>query len=175
MEALIINKGEQDEQIPVVFALFREGSSQPVFTDNQTVNLAAKQQVTVKANPNILAWSGNYIVRVYTDLSSDQIRKNDTAEVTFTIDKTSNLNEVYPVDLVVYPNPSNGLYYTKEVPLHDGTYDVFVRNALGQEVAFTMDYGSGNLAINLLNQPGGLYYLHVITETRTYIVKLIKR
>ena len=175
MQALIANNGEQDEQVPVVFALFKETSSQPVFTDSKTINLASKQQVSVAANPHIMAWSGSYIVRVYVDLGSDQIRKNDTAEVVFTIDKTNNLHEAPPVDLTVYPNPSNGLYYTKDVPLNDGKLDVFVHNALGQDVSFTVGYESGNLALSLLNQPAGLYYLHVITESKTYIVKLIKR
>lgn len=73
-------------------------------------------------------------------------------------------------DLVVYPNPSNGIF-TVEVPTAIQVKKVLVFDALGREV-LTLNNGnlSSQLQINLPNK--GIYYASFETETGVIVKKL---
>ncbi|MFN3908210.1 MAG: zinc-dependent metalloprotease [Flavobacterium sp.] len=73
-------------------------------------------------------------------------------------------------DVVVYPNPSNGIF-TVEVPTAIQVKKVLVFDALGREV-LTLNNGnlSSQLQINLPNK--GIYYASFETETGVIVKKL---
>ena len=174
IETTIVNNGAQDEQIPVVFELFKDQSAQPVFTDNKTISLSSSQQSTLAATPYILGWSGKYRVRVYTNLSADQIRKNDTTEVGFIIDKTSSVQELLSGVVAVYPNPSTGLFHVRGIPSDIEESELSVLNSIGQTIPVRPKSASDGFTLDLSNQSDGIYYLYTITKSETYIVKLVK-
>lgn len=67
----------------------------------------------------------------------------------------------------IYPNPGNGQFNIDVA----GTFDVTVTNAQGQLVY--KGQINNNSVINLSNQPEGIYFIQLISETATSIEKVI--
>ena len=78
--------------------------------------------------------------------------------------------------LVVYPNPSSGIFYliTKGMT---GTLDVTVMNTLGQ-VVYTKQFINSNLSreeIDLTGQSEGLYFLRVENNSHAIVKRIVLR
>ncbi len=71
-------------------------------------------------------------------------------------------------NILVYPNPSNGLFTIKNTS--GSAIDVTVVNALGQ-VVLSKTISNENETINLKEQANGIYYL----KAGDNIIKLIKQ
>lgn len=72
-------------------------------------------------------------------------------------------------DLVVFPNPSSGMFSMK---LPQGEIsNLYVSDAMGR-VLLTQS-GQGEMNIDLSHAPSGMYYLNVVSESGRAVVKLV--
>lgn len=108
---------------------------------------------------NAMAWkqfnsSGNYNITL--NVSNSSINKNCNSSVTVT-GGTVGINDVDEHTMTVYPNPTTGLFVIEG--LEYGTQQVQLYNSLG-ELVLSGEYASGQ-AIDISDQPAGIYYLRV--------------
>ncbi len=68
----------------------------------------------------------------------------------------------------LYPNPSNGLMTVQLA--HQST--IHITNALGQEIS-SIDLNSGAQAIDLRDQPCGIYFLRIVSPDKPAVTKKI--
>ena len=74
----------------------------------------------------------------------------------------------------IYPNPSNGTVYLHIDVINTQRYELNVHNLLGEEI-YTEEINAGTHALNLSNQPEGVYFVtlknqkEIITQKITII------
>lgn len=76
-------------------------------------------------------------------------------------------NELH--DIVLYPNPSSGMFYTK-LPEGKET-SLYVSDAMGR--LFLSQSGQGEVSIDLSDVPAGMYYLNIVSGSGRAVVKLV--
>ncbi|MGP8215928.1 MAG: T9SS type A sorting domain-containing protein [Bacteroidia bacterium] len=84
----------------------------------------------------------------------------------------------------VFPNPANGIFQLKITNYESGMNNTLeVYNVLGEKVAssnskggefYSLPSGGEGWAIDLSNQPAGVYFVNVISDKYAQVVKLIK-
>ncbi|MCA6436399.1 MAG: T9SS type A sorting domain-containing protein [Bacteroidetes bacterium] len=78
-------------------------------------------------------------------------------------------------DVLIYPNPSSGVYYFKLATELQSGKQITVINNLGQLISVEYSALADNLlSINLKNQPSGIYFALIETEKGQMRLKLIK-
>jgi hypothetical protein len=76
--------------------------------------------------------------------------------------------------ILVYPNPSNGRFAIQPSVVNDQS-SVYVYNVLGEVVFSEFTIHHSPFTININNQPNGIYFVKVVTNTSSQVVKLIKQ
>ncbi len=84
-----------------------------------------------------------------------------------TVTSISKINNQF----TIYPNPSNGIF---TIDLHSsaGQCSVLITNITGKTI-YNSIINSKSSIVNLKNQPKGVYFINIQTETGIYIQKLI--
>lgn len=114
-------------------------------------------------NPSAVCTDENENIYI-TDFGNSAIRKIEAAVV-----GVQDINSI--VDISVFPNPSNGLFNVTSSSIRSA--DVVVYNSLGSVVSVQHITG-GNLAVDLTDQPAGVYLLQVKTSAQTATTRIIK-
>jgi hypothetical protein len=144
-------------------------------TDNQTVGAINNVQITGGEAPYAISWTGpnlftsqaqnlNTVTNQGTYTISAVDRNGCDASQSFTVGgivSTGDVNGKVAMD--VYPNPSNGLFNLNFNNIKAGSYNVEVRNMVGQvvhtgSVQLTKD---GNTTLDLSNISKGAYLLNI--------------
>ena len=144
-------------------------------TDNQTVGAINNVQITGGEAPYAIQWTGpnlftsqaqnlNTVTNQGTYTISAVDRNGCDATNSFTVGgivSNSDINGKVVMD--VYPNPSNGLFNLNFNNIKAGSYNVEVRNMVGQvvhtgSVQLTKD---GNTTLDLSNISKGAYLLNI--------------
>ncbi|MES2799722.1 MAG: T9SS type A sorting domain-containing protein [Bacteroidota bacterium] len=87
---------------------------------------------------------------------------------------TVNLDEIAFNNLVVSPNPSNGIFTIKM----DQTFDdekLVLLNFAGQTIENNVIFNGAEISINIAEQPNGIYFLRISNQTEVSTIKLIKQ
>ena len=133
---------------------------------NQTVLLIAGSPLSGNSflwnngvtGPNVLAFTSSSvaITNTYSVLVTDTngCSNSDTISVHFQV--CSGLNDLTENNVVIYPNPSNGIVYMTNDFSNPGNVSYAVVNALGQYIA-TGVLESGKQEISLPGTPNGIY------------------
>jgi len=91
------------------------------------------------------------------------------------MDRTS---ELVGIEVLIYPNPSEGLYSFDSFLSEDQTVSYKVLTSLGQ-VVYNQEYelikGKNSMQVDLSNLADGIYYVEVSSETEKKTIQLIKQ
>jgi Secretion system C-terminal sorting domain len=97
----------------------------------------------------------------------------------FDIPLTVNTNEIVQSslhDVVLYPNPTNGLVYIDGARLPNASsLNISLYNSHGQLLNRMALMGSKNHSIDLTPYPSGLYHVSLILNDQTYSASIIKQ
>jgi alpha-glucosidase len=76
--------------------------------------------------------------------------------------------------ITIYPNPTAGKFYLDGLE-NNTTVEIRAYNTIGEQVICTRSTANGEngTAVELRNQPAGVYFIHIITANGTYIKKII--
>jgi hypothetical protein len=74
----------------------------------------------------------------------------------------------------IYPNPSTGLFNVETILAKDEVVNLTVTNMLGQEIKTDSFWHTEKYALNLENQPSGVYFVKVKTNTGSLVKKIVK-
>lgn len=79
----------------------------------------------------------------------------------------------------IYPNPSNGNFVLQTQLEADMPISIEIFNSLGQKIlvpnkSLTLDNEFRNFKISLWNYPDGIYYLKILRNNTTQLLKIIK-
>jgi serine/threonine-protein kinase len=102
---------------------------------------------------------------------------SNTANTT-TVTKVTSISSSSPNSILIYPNPSNGVFTIDVKGIGDKEY-VEVYNVLGEKVysIIANSYqliANSYIEINISNQSSGVYFVKVTTSTSSQVVKLVK-
>ena len=78
----------------------------------------------------------------------------------------------YEKAIMLYPNPSNGIFTVKNVFI--GNIEINIFNSIGQEVYNIEKTEGEDFQIDLKDNPSGIYFVSLISEGKKYNAKLIK-
>ncbi|HWY98113.1 MAG TPA: glycoside hydrolase family 44 protein, partial [Bacteroidia bacterium] len=114
-----------------------------------------------------IAFSGNKFIYTLPTQSVYHFVLTDTTSVT-------GFNNLYNNnDLVIYPNPSSGVY-TVELKVNSEQLKVEVYNMLGEQVYSQYSIPNTQFSLNLSNSPNGIYILRIESANGVVTKKLIK-
>ncbi len=119
--------------------------------------------------------SGLYVVTL-TVTGADGCAGSATTDITATgiVGLDSDLEALGTINL--FPNPSTSIF-TLELSLDQAAYaDLSVFDAMGKTILHqqTAYLQYGKTAIDLSQQPDGIYYLHITIEGKTGLLKMVK-
>ena len=91
---------------------------------------------------------------------------------TFDTGTTGIINNSNNENISIYPNPSNGIFTINSEQLTMNNEQITITDITGKIIKqFTMN--NEQFTINLTNQPTGIYFINIQTETDIYTEKLI--
>ncbi len=155
------------------------------FRDKDSVNFSAniKLSDSLVAYNNILAQNGNDFMGIALDndtMSAVWANTSDgSLDVWFvrTVAKTGkttsiSLIESESMEVSVYPNPSDGIYY---IEMNDQSIitKIDIYNALGENIR-SYNTKSQMQEINLCDKPSGIYILNIEVRGKIYTKKIVK-
>jgi hypothetical protein len=79
------------------------------------------------------------------------------------------ISEVTENDIIIYPNPSNGIFNIEGVSTSSS---LTIFNAFGEEMRSHDLIRKG--IINLNTQPNGVYFVRIETSSGSFVKKLVK-
>ena len=125
--------------------------------------------VTTSPATNTYSSVGNYTITLAAHSAFGCV---DSAQVQITVDSCLSIDENQPVELMVYPNPSNGKFELSSNI--NGAYDIQVLDITGQMIR---RYNTANklFEIDITNSPAGVYFLKVTGDRVNKTMKLIVR
>ncbi|MEO8148497.1 MAG: T9SS type A sorting domain-containing protein, partial [Bacteroidia bacterium] len=82
------------------------------------------------------------------------------------------VKEIDNVDLVIYPNPSKGVFNLSSVTKAGKNYTVSVFDVVGNTVK-KFDWNGNRTIIDLSNSPKGVYVVKISNDKETEVKKLI--
>jgi hypothetical protein len=153
----------------------------PVMATTNNTLLCTGQSATLTASGAIsYTWSTNEITNeivisptVSTTYVLDGTDTNgclNTYTITQLVDLCTDIVESNVFEnLKIYPNPTTGVF---TIEINTST-EISVTNILG-EIILSEKLFSGKQAINIQNQPPGIYFINVVSNKNQQTVKLIK-
>ncbi len=151
-------------------------SGLPAWDDSSltALNVQGWIQSTYLALPSIILGQSNVMFRfVFT--SDGSIKKDGVSIDDFFIYvPTVGVNYMSnATDLKIYPNPSTGIFYLKKDDWMTTDASVFVTDLLGKEVWQSSPGKSAFTLIDLSSQPNGIYFVHVVSDSKLVNQKII--
>lgn len=129
-------------------------------------------QWTVPASVN----SSNCFIRVTATDNVSSATAVAMNSVPFSMGCTTSVTGVEEANeansVMVFPNPSNGLFSVQGPMLNEGTVSVNVYDVTGQEVKFNYS-GTNKLTVDMKNNTNGLYFMEIRNSERVHTVKLM--
>ena len=110
---------------------------------------------------------------VYTDVYSTTSGCDSTVVTTLSIDFSSGISELNNSNWIVYPNPSNGVF---NLDFNESVFvnQIEIYSILGKQVGRELVNDSiENMEFNLLDQPEGIYFITVRSNSETYTLRII--
>lgn len=96
-----------------------------------------------------------------------------TSDLTLVLPPTG-LEDEWLSDLVIYPNPSKGVFQFEGLPI--GELDYGLRDSQGKLLFLTKsEFTNGYLELDLRSIPSGIYYLELQTSKGSGVLKLMKQ
>ena len=97
---------------------------------------------------------------------------NTFAISSVTVNICTGINEMTSIDygIIVYPNPSNGLFNLQTTSI----IEITIKDVLGK-IILSIKINAGSYQINLNDQAKGIYFLKVNSNEQIKIVRLIKQ
>lgn len=161
-----------------------------IMTDNDLLNIGVYDLVTFQnnsTNATSRVWTINDSINIYSDsivpfyIDRQGLHKieltvyhgvcSEMSQISFNINKISELGELNSINLSVYPNPSNGKFYIESNFPFSGTIIIFdVNGRKIQELQTTSDLKKINLSIK---KPGIYYLQYIQKEGGSSIQKII--
>ncbi|MBI3501251.1 MAG: T9SS type A sorting domain-containing protein [Bacteroidetes bacterium] len=153
----------------------------------KTVAGVSGTQQTV-TDPNYSSYpNGSWRVETQWSISCTPTIKNPVPNATnlntsrSNIYKTNNPNAVSQIDfasqLIIYPNPSSGIFQIQVGSGQSATgneYKIEIYNVFGEKMTQSViPSGARNLSIDLSNQPKGIYFMKVQSESKIYTEKVV--
>ncbi len=170
-------------------------NSLPLISISQDTTLCAGLSVTLEANVagdvNYLWTPGDYTsssitvdttgiglgAEVYNVLVTDNVTNcADNASVTVTFEDCTGINEFKTSDLVVYPNPSKGVFSLKANSKMSGNYSLEITDMNNKVVFSKTDVtfnSAGLITVQASQLSDGIYSLYLKNDKTAYSTKLI--
>lgn len=82
-------------------------------------------------------------------------------------------NLIIITDIKIYPNPNQGIFTIEFNENNLSNYSVEVINSIGKTIYKKQNVPMGKYAIDISDQPRGIYFIKIITGTKTYTQKVI--
>jgi hypothetical protein len=116
----------------------------------------------------IVPYQGGEIIKVWVQVTDyNGCANSDTA----IIDIVTKINQALPDNVVVYPNPSQGLINVKVKDYY--AYEIKLINAIGKTIKYKTDKSDDMWRLDLRSHPKGIYYLLIKTMNGSNHIKLI--
>ena len=133
------------------------------FKTSNSLNGTGNSAPLVISINNVTVISANGTVIPVTPLA-DSLLVLDSALV------TSSVNEAHSLQVIVYPNPTNGEFTVYNLP---ASSELMITNLLG-EIIFQKYINSKQEKINIKNAANGIYFLQIRSANRISTGKIIK-
>lgn len=121
--------------------------------------------------PNIATTNGRIMVEAADNIFFDVNNKK------FTVTFNANLaveNSLDAGSVVIYPNPSTGVFQIETILETQGQVKISVTNMLGQVIKTDAFYNSDKYALDLTTQAAGVYFVQVQTQNGSLVRKIVK-
>jgi hypothetical protein len=176
LQNITINSGNEQKHYAYNISVAGFGTSYNVKNGG---NSYLKAGNSIVLNPGFKAELGSELHAFIEPFSIPVLRSTDLLKsvkvesISFQVDsiKTSINKELFE-DLLIYPNPSTGLFYF--INRHDVPINVSVYNSNGILLIHDIIYSS-KWVIDLSSQPAGFYFLQFFTNNKTITKKLTKQ
>jgi len=123
---------------------------------------------TATQNSYTITQNGNYTVTI-TDVNGCTASSSAFSVINSAINDYESYSNI-----LLYPNPSNGIFYLKNISNTSGNLRIEVKNSLGQVLFFEPDFNL-NEAINLTTLPVGIYFIKITTQGSVALFKVLKQ
>ncbi len=138
-------------------------------------NVFEGKNVVFTAVPNahfvVKEWTVNSTIvtgNITNTYTLTNVAATATVKVEFKIDATG-INNVSPVTLNVYPNPSTGIFNVSS----DNNYKLDVIDILGKTI-LSQEIQKGQTTLNLSSFNSGIYFVRFTNATESFVVKIKK-
>ncbi|MFK7925201.1 MAG: T9SS type A sorting domain-containing protein [Bacteroidia bacterium] len=81
--------------------------------------------------------------------------------------------QVFPAEVQVYPNPSNGVFYVEVQDTDLMQLELKVVNLIGKTIKQETLEANQRLQIDLHNQPKGVYFVHLKAGNDVYMKRIV--
>ena len=81
--------------------------------------------------------------------------------------------QVFPAEVQVYPNPSNGVFYVEIQETDLMQVELKVVNLIGKTVKQEPVEANQRVRIDLHDQPKGVYFVHLKAGNDTYMKRIV--
>ena len=111
--------------------------------------------------------------QIYNDIITNSSTDATQRDITVSGNGLTGINNITENNFTIYPNPSNGIF-TIDLLTSVGLSNVKITDITGKIIykeQFTIH--NSQFTINLTNQPAGIYFLNIQTETGIYTEKII--
>jgi len=123
---------------------------------------------TATQNSYTITQNGNYTVMI-TDANGCTASSSALSVINAAINDYQSYGNI-----LIYPNPSSGKYYFKDINNSSLHNEIEVRNSLGQIVFAKTDF-TMNDAIDISNQAQGIYFLQIKDGSKVKSFKVLKQ
>lgn len=121
--------------------------------------------------------SANYPTGATTTITwtvTDDLGNSATCDMDVTIDVTTSTSILTSESLILYPNPSNGIFVLENIQANNvNEIQVSVFDPLGRKVYQQSEFLQGTMFVDLTAQSMGVYFLHWSTKENSGVFKMI--
>jgi len=145
----------------------------PNVADNCSYTITNNFTNTSDATANYPAGSTTIVTWTATDVDNNSA----TCSMEVTVGILSGIEDLNDenLSLILYPNPSNGLFFLEEIQNNINDIQLTIFDALGREIYEQSASLQTKMLIDLSEQASGVYFLHWSTNEENGIFKLLKR